>query len=40
MNDIMKIVKYLEESDIFIKSASKTIKNETKKEKADFLACY
>ena len=33
MNDIMKIIKSLEESDILIKDVSKTIKNEAKKTK-------
>ena len=33
MNDIMKIIKSLEESAILIKSVSQTIKNETKEQK-------
>ena len=37
IHDIMKIVKYLEESDFLIKGVSKTIKNETKKQKGGFL---
>ena len=37
MDDITKIVKYLEESDFLIKGVSKTIKNETKKQKGRFL---
>ena len=36
MNDIMKIVKSLEESRLLIKSVSKTITNEAKKQKEDF----
>ena len=36
MNDIMKIVKSLEESVLFIKSVSKTIKNEAKERKGVF----
>ena len=36
MNDIMKIVKFLKKSDLLIKVVSKTIKNETKEEKANF----
>ena len=40
MNDIMKVVKSLEVSGILIKGFSKTIKNEAKNKKADFLACY
>ena len=34
MNDIMKIVKALEDSNILLKGVTKTIKNETKQ------ACY
>ena len=37
MNDIMKIVKSLEESRLLIKSVSETIKNEAKKQKGEFL---
>ena len=37
MNDIMKIVKSLEESGLFIKAVSETIKNETKEQKGGFL---
>ena len=37
MNDIVKIVKSLEESGLFIKSLSETIKNEAKLQKAGFL---
>ena len=33
MDDIMKIVKSLEESDILIKGLSETIKNEAKEQK-------
>ena len=35
MNDIMKIVKSLEESGLLIKGVSETIKNEQKNKKAD-----
>ena len=38
MNDIMKIVKSLEESGLFIKYVSKTITNEAKKQKDGFLS--
>ena len=34
MNDIMKIVKSLEESGLLVKGFSETIKNETKEQKA------
>ena len=36
INDIMKIVKSLEESGLLIKSVSKTIKNEAKEQKGEF----
>ena len=38
MNDIMKIVKLLEESGLFIKGVGGTTKNEAKEQ--DFLVCY
>ena len=37
MNDIMKIVQALEDSNILLKEVTKTIKNETKKQKGGFL---
>ena len=37
MNDIMKLVKSLEESGLLIKSVSETIKNEAKEQNARFL---
>ena len=37
MNDILKIVKSLEESGLLIKGVSETIKNEAKEEKGGFL---
>ena len=40
MDDIMKIVESLEEFALLIKGISKTIKNEAKDKKVDFLACY
>ena len=36
MNDIMKIVKSLEESGLLIKRLSETIKNESEEQKEDF----
>ena len=36
MNDIMKIVKSLEEFGLLIKGVSKTIKNEAKEQKGEF----
>ena len=38
MNDIMKIIKALENSGILLKGVSKTIKNETKKQRGGFLS--
>ena len=37
MNDIMKIIKSLEEFGLLIKAVSKTIKNEAKEEKGGFI---
>ena len=38
MTDIMKIVQVLEDSNILLKGATKTIKNETKEQKGGFLS--
>ena len=38
MNDIMKIVQALEDSNILLKGITKTIKNETKEQKGGFLS--
>ena len=38
MNDIMKIVQALEDSNILLKSVTKTIKNEAKEQKGGFLS--
>ena len=38
MNDIMKIVQALEESNILLTGVTKTIKNETKEQKGRFLS--
>ena len=37
MNDIMKIIQALEDSNILLKGVTKTIKNETKEKKGGFL---
>ena len=37
MDDIMKIVKSLEESGLLIKSVKETIKNEPKEQKGEFI---
>ena len=38
MNDIMKIMKLLEESGLLVKGVSETIKNEAKEQKRGFLS--
>ena len=38
MNDIMKIIKALENSSILLKGVSKTIKNETEEQRGGFLS--
>ena len=38
MNDIMKIVQALEDSNILLKGVTKTIENETKEQKVGFLS--
>ena len=38
MNDMMKIVLALEDSNILLKGVTKTIKNETKEQKGGFLS--
>ena len=40
LNDIMKIVKSLEEFGLLIKGVTKTIQNEKKNKTEDFLVCY
>ena len=40
MNDIMKIVYPLEDSNILLKRVTKTIKNETKEQKRGFLSMF
>ena len=38
MNDVMKIIQALEDSNILLKGVTKTIKNETKEQKGEFLS--
>ena len=38
MNDIMKIIQALEDSNILLKRVTKTIKNETKEQEGGFLS--
>ena len=38
MNDIMKIIQALEDSNILLKGVTKTIKNETREQKGGFLS--
>ena len=40
MNDIMKMVQALEDSNILLKVVTKAFKNETKEQKEDFYVCY
>ena len=40
MNDIMKIIKYLEESGLMIKGVEESIKNEQMMKKKDFSVCF
>ena len=40
MNDIMKIIEALENSGILLNRVSKTIENETKKQKGGFLSMF
>ena len=40
MNDIMKIVQALEDSNILLKGVTKTIKNQTKEQKGRFLSMF
>ena len=40
MEDILKIVKSLDDSGILLKAVSETIENEAKEQKEDFLVCY
>ena len=40
MNDIMKIVQALQDSNILLTGVTKTIKNETKDQKGGFYLCF
>ena len=40
INDIMKIVKFLDKSSLLIESVSELIKNISKEKKVDFLVCF
>ena len=40
MEDIVVIVKSLEDSGILLKGVSETVQNEVKEQKEDFLVCY
>ena len=40
INIVMKIVKYLEESNLLTKSVSETIQNEAKEQKTGFLSMF
>ena len=40
MDDILKIVKSLEDSNVLLKDVSETIQHEAKDKEEDFLVCY
>ena len=40
MEDIIKIVKSLEDSGLFLKGVTETVQNEGKEQKGEFLVCY
>ena len=40
MEDIMKIVKFIEESGLLLKGVNEKVQNEAKNKKEDFLAYY
>ena len=40
MEDIMKIIKSIEDSGISLKGVTETIRNKNKNKKEDFLVCY
>ena len=40
MEDIIKIVKSLEDSALLLKGVTELIQNEAKEQKEDFLVCY
>ena len=40
MEDIIKVVKSLEESGLLLKRVSETIRDEAKEKKENFLVCY
>ena len=40
MNDIIKILKSLEDFGLFLKGVTKTVQSEAKEQKEDFLVCY
>ena len=40
INDIIKIVKSLEDSGLSLKGVTETVENEVKEQKEDFLVCY
>ena len=40
MEDIIKMVKSLDESGLLLKGVAETVQNEVKNKKDDFLVCY
>ena len=40
MEDVIKIIKSLEDSGLLLKGVTETVQNEVKEKKEDFLVCY
>ena len=40
MEDIIKIVKYLDDSGLLLKGVTEAVQNKVKNKKEDFLVCY
>ena len=40
MENIIKIIKYPEDSGLLLKGVTETVQNEVKEQKGDFLVCY
>ena len=40
MDDVIKIIKSLEDSGLLSKGVTETVQNEVKEKKEDFLVCY
>ena len=40
MDDLIKIIKSLEDSGLLLKGVTESVQNEVKEQRADFLVCY